>query len=72
MSCERNSKSAGFDELPTGMPRPLPVPSQLGPTGKPVAAIVPGYGLAGVVQQALGGWFGFEMYSYWIKTSSHG
>ncbi|TCG04171.1 hypothetical protein BZM27_42880 [Paraburkholderia steynii] len=35
--------------------------------GKPVAAIVPGYGLADVVQQALGGWFGFEMYSYWIK-----
>lgn len=35
--------------------------------GKPVAAIVPGYGLADVVQQALGGWFGFEMYSFWIK-----
>ncbi|CAG9236803.1 conserved hypothetical protein [Paraburkholderia caribensis] len=35
--------------------------------GKPVAAIVPGYGLADVIQQALGGWFGFEMYSYWIK-----
>jgi hypothetical protein len=34
---------------------------------QPVAAIVPGYGLADVVQQALGGWFGFEMYSYWIK-----
>ncbi|MGF6572504.1 hypothetical protein SAMN05443245_4679 [Paraburkholderia fungorum] len=34
---------------------------------KPVAAIVPGYGLADVIQQALGGWFGFEMYSYWIK-----
>jgi hypothetical protein len=34
---------------------------------KPIAAIVPGYGLADVVQQALGGWFGFEMYSYWIK-----
>jgi len=30
--------------------------------GKPVAAIVPGYGLADVVPQALGGWFGFEMY----------
>jgi len=35
--------------------------------GKPVAAIVPGYGVADVIQQALGGWFGFEMYSYWIK-----
>jgi hypothetical protein len=35
--------------------------------GKPVAAIVPGYGLADVVQQELGGWFGFEMYSYWLK-----
>jgi hypothetical protein len=35
--------------------------------GKPVAAIVPGYGLADVVQQALGGWYGFEMYSYWLK-----
>ena len=30
--------------------------------GEPVAAIVPGYGLADVVPQALGGWFGFEMY----------
>ena len=30
--------------------------------GAPVAAIVPGYGLADVVPQALGGWFGFEMY----------
>ncbi|MHB9839702.1 hypothetical protein Q8F57_033315 [Paraburkholderia terrae] len=35
--------------------------------GRPVAAVVPGYGLADVVQQALGGWFGFEMYSYWLK-----
>ncbi|MFM0356494.1 hypothetical protein PQR12_23615 [Paraburkholderia nemoris] len=35
--------------------------------GKPVAAIVPGYGLADVVQQALGGWFGFEAFSYWVK-----
>jgi hypothetical protein len=34
---------------------------------KPIAAIVPGYGLADVVQQALGGWFGFETYNYWIK-----
>jgi hypothetical protein len=30
--------------------------------GEPVAAIVPGYGLADVLPQALGGWFGFEMY----------
>jgi hypothetical protein len=30
--------------------------------GESVAAIVPGYGLADVVPQALGGWFGFEMY----------
>jgi hypothetical protein len=30
---------------------------------EPVAAIVPGYGLADVIPQALGGWFGFEMYN---------
>jgi hypothetical protein len=30
--------------------------------GEPVATIVPGYGLADVVPQALGGWLGFEMY----------
>jgi len=30
--------------------------------GEPVAAVVPGYGLADVVPQAIGGWFGFEMY----------
>ena len=30
--------------------------------GEPVAAIVPGYGLADIVPQALGGWFGFETY----------
>ncbi|SHJ30291.1 hypothetical protein SAMN05444159_0247 [Bradyrhizobium lablabi] len=30
--------------------------------GEPVAAVVPGYGLADVVPQALGGWFGFEIY----------
>lgn len=34
--------------------------------GEPVAAIVPGYGVADVVQQALGGWFGFGATS-WIK-----
>jgi hypothetical protein len=30
--------------------------------GEPVAAVVPGYGLADVIPQALGGWFGFEGY----------
>ena len=31
--------------------------------GEPVAAVVPGYGLADVIPQALGGWFGFETYN---------
>jgi hypothetical protein len=35
--------------------------------GTPVAAIVPGYGVADAVQQALGGWFGFGMYNFWVK-----
>jgi len=30
--------------------------------GEPIAAIVPGYGLADVLPQALGGWLGFELY----------
>ncbi len=30
----------------------------------PVAAIVPGYGLADIVPQALGGWFGFEVQDF--------
>jgi hypothetical protein len=30
--------------------------------GEPVAAVVPGYGLADVVPQALGGWFAFGVY----------
>lgn len=34
--------------------------------GQPVAAIVPGYGVADVVHQALGGWFGFG-FTTWIK-----
>ena len=34
---------------------------------EPVAAIVPGYGAADVVSQALGGWFGFGMYNFWVK-----
>ncbi len=31
--------------------------------GQPVAAVVPGYGLADVIPQALGGWFGFQGYN---------
>ena len=30
--------------------------------GKPVLAIVPGYGMADVILQAFGGWFGFGLY----------
>lgn len=37
---------------------------------EPVAAIVPGYGVADVVHQALGGWFGFGMHSWWIKEAA--
>lgn len=32
--------------------------------GKSVLAIVPGYGMADVIIQALGGWFGFGLYDY--------
>ncbi|MGY3131107.1 hypothetical protein ACVWZM_001789 [Bradyrhizobium sp. USDA 4501] len=32
--------------------------------GQPVLAIVPGYGMADVMLQALGGWFGFGLYDY--------
>ncbi len=32
--------------------------------GEPVAAIVPGYGLADIVPQALGGWFGFGLHDF--------
>jgi hypothetical protein len=35
--------------------------------GKPVLAIVPGYGVADMVQQALGGWFGFGLRD-WLKS----
>jgi hypothetical protein len=38
--------------------------------GEPVAAIVPGYGLADVVQQALGGWFVFGPQSLLLKMST--
>jgi hypothetical protein len=37
---------------------------------EPVAAIVPGYGVADVIQQALGGWFGFGLHNWWIKQMS--
>jgi len=33
-------------------------------SGAPVLAIVPGYGVADVVTQALGGWFGFGLFDY--------
>ncbi|WP_157083195.1 hypothetical protein [Novosphingobium lentum] len=36
---------------------------------KPVLAIVPGYGVADVVQQALGGWFGFGLHD-WLGTKT--
>jgi hypothetical protein len=36
---------------------------------EPVAAIVPGYGLADVVAQALGGWYGFELYDALQRTT---
>jgi hypothetical protein len=37
--------------------------------GEPVAAIIPGYGLADVVPQALGGWFGFGMHD-WLQSAT--
>lgn len=37
--------------------------------GAPVLAIVPGYGVADVVQQALGGWFGFGLHDYLSSKS---
>jgi hypothetical protein len=39
--------------------------------GEPVAAIVQGYGLADVVPQALGGWFGFEAYDALQSATQH-
>lgn len=38
--------------------------------GEPVAAIVPGYGVADVVAQGLGGWFGFGLQSWLIKEAT--
>ena len=37
---------------------------------KPVLAIVPGYGVADVLLQALGGWYGFGMYDF-LNAKSH-
>jgi hypothetical protein len=37
--------------------------------GEPVAAIVPGYGLADLVPQALGGWFGFGLHD-WLQSAT--
>lgn len=37
--------------------------------GRPVLAIVPGYGLADMTQQALGGWFAFGLHDY-LETKS--
>jgi hypothetical protein len=36
---------------------------------KPVAAIVPGYGLADLIPQALGGWFGFGVHDFIRRLS---
>lgn len=36
---------------------------------KPVLAIVPGYGVADVLMQALGGWFGFGLHDYLSSKS---
>jgi hypothetical protein len=36
---------------------------------RPVAAIVPGYGLADIVPQALGGWFGFGVHDFVTRVS---
>jgi hypothetical protein len=37
--------------------------------GRPVLAIVPGYGLADMTQQALGGWFAFGLHDF-LRTKS--
>jgi len=38
--------------------------------GEPVAAIVPGYGVADAVEQALGGWFGFGLHGWLVKEAA--
>jgi hypothetical protein len=37
--------------------------------GEPVAAIVPGYGVADIAAQALGGWLGFGLFN-WLKQQA--
>jgi hypothetical protein len=37
--------------------------------GEPVAAIIPGYGLADVLPQALGGWFGLGLHD-WLQSTT--
>ena len=37
---------------------------------EPVTAIVPGYGVADVIQQGLGGWFGFGLHNWWVKQTA--
>lgn len=37
--------------------------------GCPVVAVVPGYGVADALQQALGGWFGFGVYD-WVQATA--
>jgi hypothetical protein len=39
---------------------------------EPVAAIVPGFGLADIVPQALGGWFGFGLYELSRRMTEYG
>jgi hypothetical protein len=36
----------------------------------PVAAIVPGYGVADVIEQAMGGWLGFGLYGQQVKSTA--
>lgn len=40
--------------------------------GEPVAAIVPGYGVADAVEQAFGGWFGFGLHGWLVKQTAQG
>src|SRR5262245_26270320 len=36
---------------------------------QPIAAIVPGYGLADLIPQALGGWFGFGVHDFLCRIT---
>ena len=38
--------------------------------GEPIGAIVPGYGVADIVEQACGGWFGFGLHGPWVKQTA--